>query len=90
MSFFCGPEGWGSLQQTRDENGQRSTIAVVEGRLAVSQLLLAAQEPPKTARVTLGDAALEATLQLEGDQVRIVLAMPQVLKAKDALSVVLA
>lgn len=89
-AFFCGPEGWGSVQQTRDENGQRSTIAVVEGRLAVSQLLLAAQGPPKTARVTLGDAALEATLQLDGDQARIILATPQVVKARDALSVVLA
>ena len=53
-AFFCGPEGWGSLQQTRDEQGQRSTVTVVEGRLAVAQLLLAAKEPPKNARVTLG------------------------------------
>jgi len=88
-AFFCGPEGWGSLLQTRDANGQRSTIAVVEGRLAVSQLLLATREPPRTARVTLGNAALDATLQLDGGQVRIILATPQVVKASDALSVVL-
>ena len=89
-AFFCGPEGWGSLQQTRDKNGQRSTITVVEGRLAIAELLLAAKEPPKTARVTLGDAALEATLQEHGDEVRIILKAPQVVKAKEALSVVLA
>jgi hypothetical protein len=90
-AFFCGPEGWGSLQQTRDASGQRSTIAVVAGRIAVSQLVLAAQEPPKTARVTPGDAAaLDATLQADGGQVRIILAKPQVVKAGDALSVVLA
>ncbi len=88
-TFFCGPEGWGSVQQTRDENGQRSTIAVVAGRIAVSQLLLATQEPPRTARVTLGNAALDATLQLDGGQVRIILAKPLVVKASDALSVVL-
>jgi non-lysosomal glucosylceramidase len=89
-SFFCGPEGWGSLQQSRDENGQRSTSAVVAGRCAVSQVLLVAQEPPRTARVTLGDAALEAKLQPDGNQMRIILATPQVVKAKEALSVVLA
>ena len=89
-AFFCGPEGWGSLQQTRDENGQQSTIAVVEGRLAVSQLLLAARKPPRTARVTLGDTALEANLRLDGDQVRIILATPRDVKEGDALSVVLA
>ena len=47
-------------------------------------------EPPITARVTLGDASLNASLQNEGGQVRIIMATPQVVRAGNALSVVLA
>ena len=53
-AFFCGPEGWGSLEQIRNEQEQRSSVTVVEGRLAISQLVLAVAKPPKSARVTLG------------------------------------
>ncbi|MGC8639792.1 MAG: GH116 family glycosyl-hydrolase [Isosphaeraceae bacterium] len=89
-AFFCGPEGWGSLAQTRDKNGQQSTITVVEGRLPISRIVLNVKEPPKGAKVTLGTAALDATLQVQGDEARIALKKPRVLNMSETLSVVLA
>ena len=89
-AFFCGPEGWGSLEQTRDGTSQRSSVTLVEGRLAVSQMVMSPQAPPRTARVALGNAPRDARFQIDGDQVRIALAAPLVLKPGDILSVVLA
>ena len=88
-AFFCGPEGWGSLRQTRDENGQKSTITVVEGHLSVSRIVLAAKEPPRAAKVMLGETPTEATLQLDGQQVQMNLKTPQMVRPGEALSVVL-
>ncbi len=88
-SFFCGPEGWGSLEQTRDETSQRSTVSVAEGRIAVAQLILSPQAPPKSLSVTLANAPLDAKLRLDGNQARITLAAPKVVKPGEAITVVL-
>ena len=40
-SFFAGPEGWGSLVQTREGGKQRNEIRVVEGVAVVGSILLA-------------------------------------------------
>jgi uncharacterized protein (DUF608 family) len=89
-AFFCGPEGWGSLQQTRDETGQRNTITVVEGRLPLAALVLSAKEPPKTVRVSSGDAALTASFRALGEEVRITLNSSQIIAPRAPFSVVMA
>ncbi len=40
-SFFAGPEGWGSLEQTRKDGKQWNVIRVVEGLFVVAKILLA-------------------------------------------------
>jgi non-lysosomal glucosylceramidase len=88
-AFFCGPEGWGSLSQTRDGGTQRATIAVASGRLPVSQLRLVARRPNKEVRVTLGDAVVPSTFQVVDDEVRIKLDDPKVVQAGEYLVVTL-
>ena len=41
-SFFVGPEGWGSLRQTREAQSQRNEIRVAEGQLKIMQWFFAA------------------------------------------------
>ena len=65
-------------------------MTLVEGGLALSQMILSPQAPPKTARVVLGNTPVDARFQIDGDQVRIALATPLVLKPGDILTVVLA
>lgn len=89
-AFFCGPEGWGSLVQTRNGRGQENMVSVVDGQLALSRLRLVAKEPPTTVKVGRGEAALEAKLQIEDDDVVITLTTPLVLKAGETLTVSLA
>ena len=89
-AFFCGPEGWGSLEQTRDGNGQHSTIAVVEGTPRRYADHPGCADPPRTARVMLGNTPVEAKLEHDGENVRVILATPQFVKPGAALTVVLA
>jgi uncharacterized protein (DUF608 family) len=65
-AFFCGPEGWGSLRQRREGQGQRNTISVAEGRLPLAELHLAVNEPPRQVKVVHKDAAPAAKWQVEG------------------------
>ena len=88
-SFFCGPEGWGSLRQTREGKAQRNEIAVADGQFAVAQLRLLPQAQPGKVTVTLGAAAVPATTQPAGDSVLINLTSPVVIKAGQTLAVVM-
>ena len=86
-AFFCGPSGWGSLQQERTGTSQKDVISVKEGSFQVASLHL---EPPagaKKATVRAGAAPIEATLQPEGDGVRVKLSSPITLNAGDSLEV---
>jgi hypothetical protein len=89
-AFFCGPEGWGSLQQTRNGREQKTTVTVVEGQLAISQLRLVAAQPPQTAKVMMGDAIIDSAFQSEGGQVQLTLAKPAMVKSGESLVVSLA
>jgi hypothetical protein len=86
-AFFCGPEGWGTLQQIRDGQGQRNVIEVAEGLLGLSEVRLVARETPKTVTVALQGAALEAKAKITGDDVRISLVRSQEVKAGESLTV---
>jgi len=88
--LFTGPEGWGSLAQTRDAQGQRNQFLVREGRLALAEVALGAQPAPKSAAVELDGQPVESSLSLrEGDAV-ISLKQPLTLTAGQTLSIRLA
>jgi len=88
-AFFTGPEGWGNLRQIRQETNvgmtQRNELQVVEGRLVVAQLHLAAPANAKQARVTLGGSSIESQLVQKPDGATITFASPVTAKAGDAL-----
>ena len=86
-ALFCGPEGWGSLRQNREGATQRNEIAVVEGQLAVAQLVLAPAGPAQKVTVTHGAAPVASTFRPDPDGVRVMLTTPVVLKAGETLSV---
>ncbi|QEH34673.1 hypothetical protein OJF2_32140 [Aquisphaera giovannonii] len=88
-AFFCAPEGWGSLVQTRGAEGQRNTISVAEGRFPIAELVLQAAQPPKGVAVTLGGNPVPAASTADGDRVRISLTASRVVTAAEALTVVL-
>jgi uncharacterized protein (DUF608 family) len=86
-AFFCGPEGWGCLEQTRDGNAQQNKIVVDEGRLPISEVRLVAVGRPQTATVKLGDVAIEARLATEGDEAVVTPAKAVVVQAGQRLSI---
>jgi uncharacterized protein (DUF608 family) len=88
-AFFCGPEGWGSLEQRRDRAGQRNTITVAEGQLSLAELRLAFKQPPKQVKVELKDAVLKVNWRLQGAELRLTLDTVPAIKAGESLSVVL-
>jgi hypothetical protein len=88
-AFFCGPEGWGSLRQSRDGATQRNEVAVVEGQLGVAQIRLVPGGQAQKVAVTLGGAPVPANLQPAADGVLVTLATPVVVKAGDTLSITL-
>jgi non-lysosomal glucosylceramidase len=93
-SFFAGPEGWGLLEQTREAGKQTDEIRVVEGRLPITEIRLAAPAAVKEAAVTLlGNkwklTIPDAKLESQADGVLLKFADPIVVKAGQAISVVL-
>lgn len=97
-ALFTGPEGWGSLRQTRRRSGgaQVSEINVTEGRLVLAHLHLNAVQPVEQARVTHGRTRVPATLAKPGandtingsvGDVLISLAAPVTLRAGEKLTV---
>ena len=86
-SFFCGPEGWGSLRQTRNGASQQNEVIVVQGRMALSRLHLAAPRTPGKVQATLGTKPVECTLKAESEAAEVVFESPVVVKPGEALSV---
>jgi uncharacterized protein (DUF608 family) len=89
-SFFSGPEGWGSLTQTRQDGRQHSEIHVVEGSLTVSRLHLSAERQPQHVTVKVGGIAIAATLEHGLQGVTVALAQEATFKAGQQLAVTLA
>jgi uncharacterized protein (DUF608 family) len=89
-SFFCGPEGWGSLRQLRQDRTQRNEIAVSEGAFALTRLTLAAPPAPVTTlAVKLGDRTIAAALSVSPEEAVVTLAQPVRLRAGESLGVTL-
>jgi hypothetical protein len=87
-AFFCGPEGWGSLRQSREGRGQQNEISVVDGRFAVAQLRLAPTAKPGKLVATLSGNAVPARFRSD-DLVLVTFDPPVTIAAGQTLSVVM-
>ncbi len=89
QAFFTGPEGWGTLRQTRRGKTQRNEIIVAEGRFAVRTLRLDASHPPKRVRVTLGSEPVAAAMKQVMEELVVELGVPAVVEPGKRLVFVL-
>ena len=85
--FFAGPEGWGSISQKREGQGQRNELSVREGRLAVAELTLAPAAPPKKVKVECGGKSIAATLSSAGGMAVVAFKRPVIVEAGQTLVV---
>jgi hypothetical protein len=83
--FFTGPEGWGSLSQSREGQSQRNEVSVCEGRLAVSTLALAATSAPKQVKVQCGGKSVDCSFSFKDGVLAISLKRPAVAEAGHVL-----
>lgn len=88
-AFFCGPEGWGKLLQRREGGAQRNGVAVAEGTLSVASLRLGPAAKVAAARVSLDGAEVPARFEPSAEGVLLKFDQPVVVKAGQALEVVL-
>jgi len=87
---FTGPEGWGSLAQTRDAQGQLDQLIVREGRFTVAEITLEAVAAPKTADIRLDGQPLESAFAFAAGAGVVSLKQPVTLAAGQTLSIRLA
>ena len=85
--FFAGPEGWGSLGQSRKGLEQRNVLVVKEGRLSVAELTLAPVAAPTRVKVEGGGKAAEARFSVGSGVLQIKLKRPLVLRAGQTLTI---
>jgi hypothetical protein len=85
--FFTGPEGWGSLRQTREGQAQRNELSVREGRLAVAEIALSVTGTPKRVKVECGGKTVPNTFKPEAGRVVVSLKRPVVIEAGQTLVV---
>lgn len=89
-SLFCGPEGWGSLRQTRTDGEQQNEIHVRDGRFEVSQMALSPPFAPNRVDVRHGQAPLRASFKIVPEGVLVQLVTPLTLQAGQVLTLALA
>ncbi|HOX56154.1 MAG TPA: GH116 family glycosyl hydrolase [Candidatus Paceibacterota bacterium] len=85
--FFVGPEGWGSLRQTREGQTQRNELSVCEGRLAVAEFALSVAGTPKRVKVECGGKTVPSAFKSEAGGVVVSLKRPVVVGAGQKLTV---
>ena len=83
--FFAGPEGWGSLGQSRDAAFQRNEITVCEGRLPVSTLTLAVTSVPGRVKVQCGGRSIDCSFRCNDGVLAIAFKRPAVVEAGKTL-----
>jgi non-lysosomal glucosylceramidase len=88
-SFFCGPEGWGSLRQNREAQSQRVQVAVTEGKLAVKQLRLATAGEPRQIAVLHRNTPVDARHMVEAEGVIVTLESLVTIEQGEMLDVVM-
>jgi uncharacterized protein (DUF608 family) len=85
--FFAGPEGWGSVRQTREGTVQRNELSVREGRLAVNEITLSATAAPERAQAGCGGKTIQSTFRYDAGNVVVLLRRPVVVEAGQTLVV---
>ncbi|MCX6890499.1 MAG: GH116 family glycosyl hydrolase [Verrucomicrobia bacterium] len=83
--FFAGPEGWGSLGQSRDAASQRNEITVREGRLPVSTLTLAVASAPRRLKVQCGGRSVDCSFSFSEGVLIVSLKRAAVVEAGNTL-----
>jgi uncharacterized protein (DUF608 family) len=87
---FTGPEGWGSVAQTRDAHGQRNELIVREGRFALAEITLKAQPSVRTAAVEMDGKPVESGFVFKEGNAIVSLKQPLTLAAGQTLAISLA
>jgi uncharacterized protein (DUF608 family) len=85
--FFTGPEGWGSLRQSREGAAQRNELSVRAGRLAVTEITLNPTAAPKQVKVECAGKTIRSTFSFNAGVVVISLRRPVVAEAGQTLVV---
>jgi non-lysosomal glucosylceramidase len=88
-SFFCAPESWGSLHQTREARTQRNQITVHSGRLALAQLRLSPPGPATKVTLTLAGNSVPARSEPRDDGLLVTLVAPITIQSGGTLEIVL-
>jgi len=86
-SFFAGPEGWGSVRQSRQETEQTNEISVTEGQLRLARLSLASAMPPGKVKVTSAGKSIATSHLFDIGVVGISFQKPLAVKAGQTLAV---
>ncbi|HLJ54091.1 MAG TPA: GH116 family glycosyl hydrolase, partial [Chthonomonadaceae bacterium] len=86
-AMFTGPEAWGSVVQSRKGGAQRNELTVVEGRLEIASLKLAATGGAGQVKVALGAQAVTTKTSASGAEVVLQFASPVTIVAGQTLTV---
>lgn len=86
-SFFAGPEGWGSLVQSRKDGRQKNEIRMAEGRLPISEVTLNCSSAPEKLQVAKSGRPADCRFDLRDGRVVITLDKPVILSAGDSLEI---
>lgn len=86
-AFFTGPEGWGSLRQSRADQTQENELSVREGALAVAEVTLAPSAAPAKVSVDCAGQTIASKFQYSSGLVRVSLAQPVTIRSGQSLRV---
>lgn len=86
-AFFCGPEGWGTVAQTREAGRQTNSLTVAHGKLALSTITLESAGGSQSVAVRLAGKSVPARFERTEKGLRIVLAQPLVVRAGQTLTI---
>jgi uncharacterized protein (DUF608 family) len=85
--FFTGPEGWGSLRQSREGAAQWNELSVREGRVAVTEITLSPTTVPKQVKVECAGKTIRSTLSFNAGAAVVSLSRPVLVEAGQTLIV---
>jgi hypothetical protein len=84
---FTGPEGWGSLVQTRQGQTQRNQFTVCEGRFDVAEITLATTTVPKAVSAEQDSRRVDSTFRAVPDGVVVSFEHPVTIQATQTLAI---
>jgi len=82
---FVGPQGWGTLEQSRDRRSQRNVIRVVEGRLPLHRLTLDTRRPARQVTASVDGRRTGVTVRPRGGECDVLFSPPLVLYSGQSL-----